>query len=151
MQICDTFGLSFLHTLVSIIFPTGNACVPADESPPWPGSFSVGRVQAFCRNCFWPTHLPTNFLRQGLINLSTHLKNVVMGDSGSWKVTPGKTRVHTWIWMTSALQEIVRRISFDDDDSQCIQELDSNLRFSFHGMTTVWTHQAVLWTRVRQS
>ena len=34
MQICDTFGLSFLHTLVSIIFPTGNACVPADESPP---------------------------------------------------------------------------------------------------------------------
>ena len=50
--------------------------------------FSLG-VQAFCRNCFWPTHLPTNFLRRGLINLSTHLKNVVMGDSGSWKVTPG--------------------------------------------------------------
>ena len=94
-------------------------------------------VQAFCRNCFWPTHLPTNFLRQGLINLSTHLKNVVMGDSGSWKVTPGKTRVHTWIWMTSALQEIVRRISFDDDDSQCIQDLDSNLPFSFHGMAMV--------------
>ena len=47
--------------------------------------FSLG-VQAFCRNCFWPTHLPTNFLRQGLINLSTHLKNVVMGVSGSWKV-----------------------------------------------------------------
>ena len=35
MQICDTFGLSFLHTLVSIIFPTGNACVPVDESPPF--------------------------------------------------------------------------------------------------------------------
>ena len=34
MQICDTFGLSFLHTLALIIFPTGNACVPADESPP---------------------------------------------------------------------------------------------------------------------
>ena len=28
------FWLSFLHTLSSIIFPTGNACVPAAESPP---------------------------------------------------------------------------------------------------------------------
>ena len=38
MQICATFGLYFLHTLALIIFPTGNACVPAGESPPWQAS-----------------------------------------------------------------------------------------------------------------
>ena len=34
MQIRYTFVLSFLNTLGSIIFPTGNAWVPSDESPP---------------------------------------------------------------------------------------------------------------------
>ena len=31
MRICNTFGLSFLHSLALIIFPTGNACIPAGE------------------------------------------------------------------------------------------------------------------------
>ena len=34
LQVCDISGLSFLNTLALIIFPTGNAQVPADEYPP---------------------------------------------------------------------------------------------------------------------
>ena len=34
MQVCDISGFSFRNSLVLIIFPTSNACVPVDESLP---------------------------------------------------------------------------------------------------------------------
>ena len=52
MQICDIFGLSFLPTLALIIFPAGNACVPAAESPPYVKMNMKGLYNQFqCQIC----------------------------------------------------------------------------------------------------
>ena len=123
MQVCDISGLSFLNTLASIIFPTGNACVPADESPPCADSSADASTDAlaivnnscikFMTRLIFLPHTPiyTNSNSLGQLNskpLQSQLPATIIahfnlaglpgGESGWKKISVAELVYRNWAW-----------------------------------------------------